>query len=84
MPPIRPFLLVSSRTRAARERLARFEHHHSQNDVVAIPAADASKFRDMLGRASARVDVNENSRMRMRALGERVREETLAGEGIRT
>ena len=37
---------------------------HSQNDVVATPSADASKFLDMLGRASARVD--ENSRKRMR------------------
>jgi hypothetical protein len=64
----------SSRTRARSARLRTLEHHpqsHSQDNVVAIPAADASKFLDMLGRASARVD--ENSRKRMRALGERAR-----------
>jgi len=40
---------------------------HSQNDVVAIPAADTSKLLDMLDRASARVD--ENSRKWMTAVG---------------
>jgi hypothetical protein len=41
------------------------QQSHSLNDILAIPATDASKFLDMLGRASARVD--ENSRKRMKA-----------------
>ncbi|KAN0137343.1 hypothetical protein V8E53_004788 [Lactarius tabidus] len=60
-----PFL--PSRTRSAltvRSRPLGHVQSHSQNDVTATPSTDASKFLDMLGRASARVD--ENSRKRMR------------------
>ncbi|KAF8266733.1 hypothetical protein EI94DRAFT_1701541 [Lactarius quietus] len=63
--PSDPFL--PSRARSAltvRPRALGHVQSHSQNDVSATPSADASKFLDMLGRASARVD--ENSRKRMR------------------
>ena len=66
-----PFSSSRTRLRSARSRnIDRGVQSRSQNDVFATPAADASKFLDMLGRASARVD--ENSRKRMKkALGER-------------
>ena len=60
-----PFLPSRTRSRSVRSRTLARVQSHSQDDVLAIPAADASKFLDMLGRASARVD--ENSRKRMRA-----------------
>jgi len=60
-----PFLPSRTRARPVRSRPLGRVQSQSQNDVLAIPAADASKFLDMLGRASARVD--ENSRKRMRA-----------------
>ncbi|KAH9014080.1 hypothetical protein EDB85DRAFT_2030801, partial [Lactarius pseudohatsudake] len=61
-----PFLPSRARSeRTMRSRALAHVQSHSQNDVPAVPPADASKFLDMLGRASARVD--ENSRKRMRA-----------------
>ncbi|KAF8489470.1 hypothetical protein F5888DRAFT_1638609 [Russula emetica] len=68
-----PFFSSRTRLRSARSRNIDRVQSRSQNDVFATPtpAADASKFLDMLGRASARVD--ENSRKRMKALGERGR-----------
>jgi hypothetical protein len=68
-----PFFSSRTRLRSARSRNIDRVQSRSQNDVFATPtpAADASKFLDMLGRASARVD--ENSRKRMKALGERAR-----------
>ena len=66
-----PFFSSRTRLRSARSRNIDRIQSRSQNDVFATPVADASKFLDMLGRASARVD--ENSRKRMKALGERER-----------
>ena len=71
-----PFLPSRTRGRSVRSRALGRVQSQSQNDVLAIPAADASKFLDMLGRASARVD--ENSRKRMRA-----RESELSAERAR-
>lgn len=82
-----PFLLPSAkraRMRSVRSRALEGRVHnqgqqsHSLNDILAIPATDASKFLDMLGRASARVD--ENSRKRMKAAA-RARESD--GGGLR-
>ena len=64
------FFSSRTRLRSARSRNIERVQSRSQGDVFATPAADASKFLDMLGRASARVD--ENSRKRMKVLGERV------------
>ncbi|KAH9959237.1 hypothetical protein BC827DRAFT_1156414 [Russula dissimulans] len=58
-----PFL-TSRTTRTRTMRALGRVQSHSQSDVFAIPATDASKFLYMLGRASARVD--ENSRRRMK------------------
>jgi len=68
-----PFFSSRTRLRSSRSRNIDRVQSRSQNDVFATPtpAADASKFLDMLGRASARVD--ENSRKRMKAFGERAR-----------
>lgn len=63
------FFSSRTRLRSARSRNIERVQSRSQGDVFATPAADASKFLDMLGRASARVD--ENSRKRMKVLGER-------------
>ena len=60
-----PFVQSRTRTRSIRSRALGRIQSHSQNDIIAIPTADPSKFLDMLGRASARVD--ENSRKRMKA-----------------
>ncbi|KAH9983066.1 hypothetical protein BJV74DRAFT_54761 [Russula compacta] len=60
-----PFAPSRTRSRSVRSRALGRIQSHSQNDIIAIPTADASKFLDMLGRASARVD--ENSRKRMKA-----------------
>ncbi|KAI0306836.1 hypothetical protein B0F90DRAFT_1682745 [Multifurca ochricompacta] len=64
-----PFLSSRTRNRSVRSRALGRVQSHSQNDVLAIPAADASKFLDMLGRASARLDENSRKRMRTREYG---------------
>lgn len=68
-----PFFSSRTRLRSARSRNIDRVQSRSQNEifVTPTPAADASKVLDMLGRASARVD--ENSRKRMKVLGERGR-----------
>ena len=73
-----PFFSSRTRLRSARSRNIERVQSRSQNDVFASPVADASKFLDMLGRASARVD--ENSRKRMKVLCERPKRSSVKGK----
>ncbi|KAI0249927.1 hypothetical protein BJV78DRAFT_622905 [Lactifluus subvellereus] len=59
-----PFFPPRTRVRSVRSRASGRVQSHSQNDAVAIPAADVSNFLNMLGRASARVDANSRKRMK--------------------